>query len=154
MKTSAQKKEAAAPAPAIVPLGDVAQVQESGIVNATTQASAPDVAKYAELIRAGKPTGKCFPRKMSEMVFTPEQREVIRRARKAHKVASISAKKELIKLISARDVRTVAHRTNKDGLKGRIGYVKEGAFLDKEGKFSQGLFDKFIEGPKPKAATA
>ncbi len=108
---------------------------------------------FTEQIRAGKPTGKIFAARLSEVLFTPDQKEEIRLARKAHKLQCIADKKSLIKIVQARDVRTVAHRKNREETKGRIAYVKEAAFNDREGNFSEEKFQKFVEGPKPRVAT-
>jgi hypothetical protein len=154
MKTSAQAQVAPGPAAPIVPVEGLAPVTASGITNKTNVATDAHVEAYAHQIRIGKPTGKIFPNKLSEMQFSDGQREVIRLARKTHKENCIAGKKELIKKIQAKDVRTVADRSNREGTRGRVGWVKDSAFHGKDGKFSQGLFDKFVAGPAIKPAKA
>lgn len=138
----------------IVPASQMAPVVKSEIVNKTTLATPEQMKAFTDQIRAGKPTGKIFAARLSEVLFTPEQKEEIRLARKAHKLQCIADKKGLIKIVQARDVRTVGHRQNREGLRGNIKYVKEAAFNNKEGQFDENKFAKFVDGPKPRAATA
>ncbi len=112
------------------------------------------MAQFVAQIRQGKPTGKIFSNKLSEMEFTTAQRESIADARRFHKEQAIAAKKDLDKIVLAKDTITIGHRTNHDGNKGRIGYVKKSAFLGKDGKFSQDKLNAFVAGPKIKGATA
>lgn len=152
--TALAKRQVSAPTVPIMPASQVAPVVRSNIENKTVLATKEQMKAFTDQIRAGKPTGKIFPARLSEILFTVEQKEEIRLARKEHKIQCIADKKGLIKIIQARDVRTVGHRQNREGLRGNIKYVKEAAFADKEGKFDEAKFSKFVEGPKPRVATA
>lgn len=154
MKASAQRQEPAGAQPAIKPIGEIAPVVPSAIVNKNNIATDEQVTRFCRQVEAGKPTGKIFPTKMSEMEFSLPQREAIAQARKAHKVNCIQGKKALIKVLQSKSTKTYAHKTNREGLRGRIGYVKDAMFAGKDGKFSETAFTKFVDGPKPKAATA
>lgn len=105
-------------------LGEAANVISSGIVNKELVATDGMVRKYCDQIIAGKPTGKIFPSKLSEMVFTNEQREEIRGARAEHKLNCMNAKRVLLGVLRSKSVETVGHRTNKDGSTGAIRYAK------------------------------
>lgn len=138
----------------IVAASAMAPVVPSGVTNKTVLATPEQMKAFTAQIMAGKPTGKIFSARLSEILFTPEQKEEIRLARKAHKMQCIADKKSLIKVIQARDVRTVGHRQNREENAGRINYVKESRFANKDGKFDEAKFAKYVDGPKPRAATA
>lgn len=121
------------------------------VINKPNLASDKDVMRYCDLVAAGKPTGKVFPNKLSEMEFTDEQRDAIRTARAEHKLNCMNAKKNLLAMLRSKKVETVGHRTNRDGTSGSVKYVHHNHFKTRKGEFSAGRFDRFVFGATPKA---
>lgn len=138
---STQANQVPAEQPAIKPIGDIAPVVTSGIQNKQNVATAQMVETYCAQVIAGKPTGKIFPNKLSEMEFTAEQRDLIRGARAEHKLNCMGAKKSLLAIVRSKSIETVGHRTNKKETMGTIRYAKR-----------EVVTDSFIYGAKPKTA--
>lgn len=151
MSATAQKQEVAAQLPV-----KAAPVVASGIANVNNKATDKQVEQYCALVVKGKPTGKCFSNKLSEMEFTDAQREMIRLARKTHKENCIKDKPKILNGLRKKGVMIYANRTNQDSTKGRVGWIDKSLFAGKDGKHSPAKEARFIDGPaiKPAAVTA
>lgn len=141
MNTSAQKQVAAEKPAPIMDAKNIAPVEPSGIANKKIKATPEQMKAYCKLILEGKPKGHIFPVKISEMDFTDEQRKEIQVARKAHKNAIRLAKPALIKRLQSKSTHLNGATENEKGTRGSLKWVKEEAFKDKDGKFSQKKFN-------------